>query len=89
MMKKVSEGNNPHVVNLMGCVTIQEPFCLITEFVKHGDLLTYLQTIRKLVCIVQVINALDHFIASRVSTSGVVYGEMFVCLWVWLDIQTS
>lgn len=48
-MKKIAEGNNPHVVNLIGCVTIQEPLCLITEFVKHGDLLSYLQTIRKLV----------------------------------------
>ena len=50
-MKTVAEGNNPHVVNLIGCVTIREPLCLITEFVKHGDLLTYIQTIRKMVCI--------------------------------------
>ena len=48
-MKTVAEGNNPHVVNLIGCVTIREPLCLITEFVKYGDLLTYLQTIRKMV----------------------------------------
>lgn len=48
-MKSVSKGNNPHVVNMVGCVTIQEPLCLITEFVKHGDLLSYLQSIRKMV----------------------------------------
>lgn len=48
-MKKIAKGNNPHVVGLVGCVTIQEPLCLITEFVKHGDLLSYLQNIRKLV----------------------------------------
>ena len=48
-LKTVSEGNNPHVVNLMGCVTIQEPLCLITEFVKHGNLLGYLRNIRGLV----------------------------------------
>ena len=41
MMKKVAEGQNPHVVGLLGCVTIQEPLCLITEFVKYGDLLSY------------------------------------------------
>lgn len=48
-MKCVAKGNNPHVVNMIGCVTIQEPLCLITEFVKHGDLLSYLQSIRKTV----------------------------------------
>ena len=49
MMKKVAEGNNPHVVNMVGCVSIQEPLCLITEFVKHGNLLSYLSSMRKMV----------------------------------------
>ena len=49
MMKKVAEGQNPHVVGLLGCVTIQEPLCLITEFVKYGDLLSYLRTNRRMV----------------------------------------
>ena len=48
-MKKVAQGNNPHVITFIGCVTLQEPLCLITEFVKYGDLLSYLETIRKLV----------------------------------------
>ena len=48
-MKKIAEGNNPHVITFIGCVTVQEPLCLITEFVKYGDLLSYLETIRKLV----------------------------------------
>ena len=47
MMKKVAEGQNPHVVGLLGCVTIQEPLCLITEFVKFGDLLSYLRAIQR------------------------------------------
>ena len=46
-MKKIAEGNNPHVVNMIGCVTLQEPLCLVTEFVKYGDLLSYLRTTRK------------------------------------------
>ena len=54
LMKIISEGNSPHVVNMVGCVTAQEPLCLITEFIKHGDLLTYLRTNRK-----QVLNYLD------------------------------
>ena len=49
MMKKVAEGQNPHVVGLLGCVTIQEPLCLITEFVKFGDLLSYLRMNRRMV----------------------------------------
>ena len=48
-MKQVAEGNNPHVVNMIGCVTLQEPVCLVTEFVKYGDLLTYLSTVRRMV----------------------------------------
>lgn len=47
MMKKISDGYNNHIVNLVGCVTIQEPLCLITEFVPHGDLLDYLRNQRK------------------------------------------
>ena len=46
-MKKIAEGNNPHVVNMMGCVTIQEPLVLITEFVEYGDLHSYLTSCRK------------------------------------------
>ena len=49
MMKKVSEGHSPHVVGMLGCVTLQEPLCLVTEFIKYGDLLSYLRTNRKLV----------------------------------------
>ena len=49
MMKKVAEGQNPHVVSLLGCVTIKEPLMLITEFVKYGDLLKYLRTNRRMV----------------------------------------
>ena len=47
MMKKISEGYCANVVNMVGCVTLQEPLCLITEFVAHGDLLGYLRKQRK------------------------------------------
>ncbi len=49
MMKKVSEGYNPHVVAMLGCVTTQEPLCLVTEFVEYGDLLSYLRSSRNVV----------------------------------------
>ena len=47
MMKKIAEGYNNHIVNMVGCVTLQEPLCLITEFVPFGDLLSYLKYQRK------------------------------------------
>ena len=47
LMKKISQGHNSHVVNMVGCVTLQEPLCLIIEFVKYGDLLSYLRATRK------------------------------------------
>ena len=54
MMKKIAEGYNTHIVNMVGCVTLQEPLCLITEFVPYGDLLSYLKYQRKKVGIVTV-----------------------------------
>ena len=47
MMKKIAEGYNAHIVNMVGCVTLQEPLCLITEFIPYGDLLSYLKHQRK------------------------------------------
>ena len=49
MMKKVAEDKNPHMVSLLGRVTIKEPLMLITEFVKYGDLVSYLRTNRRMV----------------------------------------
>ena len=49
LMKTIAEGNSPHVVSLIGCVTEKEPLCLITEYLPYGDLLSYLHTIRKMV----------------------------------------
>ena len=47
IMKQISIGRCPFVVHMVGCSTTQEPICLVLEFVTHGDLLTYLRTIRK------------------------------------------
>ena len=47
MMKKVAQGANPHVVSLIGCVTREEPLCLIIEYLKYGDLRDYLHSIKE------------------------------------------
>eukprot|EP00116_Pleurobrachia_bachei_P011603 sb/3471865/ len=36
LMKKV--GSHPHIVNIMGCVTVKAPIYLLVEFVANGDL---------------------------------------------------
>ena len=46
-MKVIAAGKNPHVVNMIGAVTRQEPMCVVTEFLEHGDLLSYLKDCRK------------------------------------------
>ena len=47
LMKLISQGNHLHIVNMIGCVTIQEPIQLCMTIVKHGDLLKFLQYIRQ------------------------------------------
>lgn len=47
IMKKVSQNHCPFVVNMVGCCTMQEPVCLVLEYVAHGSLLNYLRTMRK------------------------------------------
>ena len=50
MMKKVSGTGSDlsmFVVNMVGCCTLQEPLLLVLEYVKHGDLLTYLRSMRR------------------------------------------
>jgi len=47
LMKKVSTGNNPYVINMVGCCMTQEPLALILDFAPNGDLLTFLRTHKK------------------------------------------
>ncbi|XP_065882310.1 fibroblast growth factor receptor 2-like [Dysidea avara] len=47
LMKKVAEGSNPYVVNMIGCCTIEEPLALIMEFVSGGNLLGFLKARRR------------------------------------------
>ena len=46
-MKKISLGRCPHVVNMVGCCTLQEPLALVLEYASYGDLLEYLRTMRR------------------------------------------
>ena len=50
-MKKITMGNCPYVVNMVGCCTLQEPLSLVLEYIPNKDLRTYLWTIREQVSI--------------------------------------
>ena len=44
VMKKVSDGSNPHVLQMIGCVTTTFPMMLLLQFVPNGDLKDYLRS---------------------------------------------
>jgi len=46
MMKRVSAGKNPYIVNMIGCCSIQEPLALVLELISNGNLLDYLKANR-------------------------------------------
>ena len=46
VMKRVSEGRNPHVLKMLGCVTTTFPMMLILQFVPHGNLKNYLRAMK-------------------------------------------
>lgn len=45
LMKTI--GYHPHVVNMLGCCTLNDPICLIVEHVPYGDMLSHLKKIRQ------------------------------------------
>jgi proto-oncogene tyrosine-protein kinase Ret len=50
IMKKVSELDSElkmFVVNMLGCCRLEEPVLLVVEFVRYGDLLNYLRSMKK------------------------------------------
>lgn len=46
VMKKVSDDNNPHVLQMIGCVTTTLPMMLLLQFVPNGSLQDYLRASR-------------------------------------------
>jgi len=46
LMKKLK--SHPHVIKLMGCVTVSDPLLVLIEYVPYGDLLGYLRKSRGL-----------------------------------------
>ncbi|XP_038071902.1 ephrin type-A receptor 3-like [Patiria miniata] len=41
-------GRHPNILSVLGCCTIDEPYLLITEFMKYGDLLHFLWKTREI-----------------------------------------
>ena len=45
-MKKVSKGDNPHVIKMVGCVSSTLPLSIIMEYAPGGSLLQCLRDVR-------------------------------------------
>ena len=43
VMKRVSDGINPHILKMIGCITTTQPIMLVMQFVPHGSLKDYLR----------------------------------------------
>ena len=46
LMVKVSTGNNPHIIKLIGCIT-EHPTAILLEFALYGNLRDYLKSCRQ------------------------------------------
>ena len=49
IMKRASDGNNPHVLKMIGCVTITLPMMVLLQFVPHGNLKDYLLALKMVI----------------------------------------
>ena len=48
VMKRISDGSNPHVLKMLGCVTTTFPMMLILQFVPQGNLKDYLRAMKSI-----------------------------------------
>ena len=46
VMKRVSDSESPHVLQMIGCVTNTLPPMILLEFVPHGNLKDYLRKLK-------------------------------------------
>lgn len=82
LMKLISEGNHLHIVNMIGCVTIQEPIQLCMTIIKHGDLLKFLQYIRQnqLVSIIYVHVLYHHWFPNTINSLFTIIKSLAIVL---------
>ena len=46
VMKRVSDSESPHILQMIGCVTNTLPPIILLEFVPHGNLKDYLRKLK-------------------------------------------
>ena len=79
VMKRVSVGNNPHVLKMLGCVTATNPMMLVLQFVPLGNLKNYLRgmktadnvregTVKDIECLIVLILFYPRYIYSQLYT---------------------
>ena len=57
LMKKVSRGDNPHVIKMVGCVSRSLPLSIIMEYAPGGSLLHCLRKAKRtneVICLLNV-----------------------------------
>ena len=77
LMVKLSTGQNPHIVKLIGCITNQSPVAVLLELAPYGDLCSYLRTQRK---------AVGFKTESEVRTGEITYNQHNVCICILHDV---
>ena len=76
-MKRISNGSNPHVLKMLGCVTTTLPMMLIMQFVPHGSLKEYLRAMKSNV---------DN-VTNKVATFTALYScTCHVCIYIHINI---
>ena len=73
VMKRVSDGNNPHVLKMLGCVTTTNPMMLVLQFVPHGNLKDYLRAMKTVDDVRNTVWQLPLFNALRSHNCSVCY----------------
>ena len=77
LMKRISDGSNPHVLKMLGCVTTTLPMMLIMQFVPHGSLKEYLRAMKSNV---------DN-VTNKVATFTALYScTCHVCIYIHINI---
>ena len=61
-------GSHPNILTLLGCCTIEEPYLLLTEFMKYGDLLHFMWKSREvkftIISFTKYLNLTSDFVSS-------------------------
>ena len=71
VMKRVSDSTNPHVLQMIGCVTNTLPPMILLEFVQHGNLKDHLRTLKEVTIVRRICGVARNLAHSMLATACV------------------